>query len=495
MKNKSEQKINPVTIILIVLISILFECGSLKSVLADDADLFGEMEESIQRDDDSASLFDEMANVDNEPDSAVKWPLLNKIGSNFEGSLNLSSGYFLHDATPRNGLDTQNEVNEAQLTYATWTGSDTLSLHISGWLEAGSQKDTWKSSTHWMQDRDYYRRYIECNEFYLQLNRTSYDITAGKKIFDTGLSTLYSPANRFKAFDLHDPVNSKDFGIWQLMLDKYISETRLSIAVFPVYTETKRPAFSSRMWGDVDEDLLAQSALIDAQDTFPDLDEKNIGYFAGLKKSVGGWDLFANVHSGTNPYDVIRDEQGAHISSTIRTTSVASGFSTTVSNLEFHGEALVNYSENHKDDDYVNTVFGLTYTTDALFFQNVVITLEYAKEKIIEKQRAEGYTRSSVYARQGLDDIFSKLQLSYDKDLDFEFFTHYELDEKAGLFRFFTKYRFTGNLSFSTAIEYYEVLGDKDESYQSDGIVTIQNITHRNRGKNDRIIAGVQYDF
>ena len=502
MKNKSKKQFKPIVIILMTLLCIFTDSLSpIRATADDDADLFGEMEDIIQKDedksssDDASDLFAEMANAENDQSRNEKWPILKKAVQNFEGSLKLSTLYYFRDATPRSGLDTHNEVNEALLKYTTWTGTDTLSLHVSGWLETGSQKETWKGHVHWMQDRDYYRRHVECNELYLLLNRKSYDITAGKKIVNNGLSALYSPANRFKAFDLHDPVNPKEFGIWQVMLDKYIRDTQLSFAVFPIYMEIKRPAFSSRMWGDIDEDILIQSALIDAQDEFPVFDEKYIGSFARLKKSIAGWDLFVNAHSGTNPYDVIREHQDVQISTTIRTTSVGTGFSTTFKSLELHGESLVNYSENHKDDDYVNAVLGFTYTTDALFFENTVFTLEYAREKIIEKQNAATYTQSSIYARQGVDDLFAKLKLIYDKDLNLEFFTHYEIDEKAGLFRFNTKYRLTGALSFSIAVEYFEILGDRDKSYQSDGIVTIQNLSHRDRDKNDRITADLQYDF
>ncbi len=84
------------------------------SIADDDADLFGEMEETIinekNRSDSNDSLFEGM---EEKSQDKVKSSLFGQIKENFEGSLKLNYYLFFNDAKYRDGLDNSNEITEA----------------------------------------------------------------------------------------------------------------------------------------------------------------------------------------------------------------------------------------------------------------------------------------------------------------------------------------------------------------------------------------------
>ena len=129
--------------------------------------------------------------------------LLSQIGRHFNAELRLRGHHFFETA-PDLLIDTDTHANvgEARLNCSTWMGKDFWSLHAAGWLEAGTQDNTYKGVSPVGRDTDRHRRYAELNEIYFILSSENADLTSGKKIFKNGISTIYSPANRTYRFPL-----------------------------------------------------------------------------------------------------------------------------------------------------------------------------------------------------------------------------------------------------------------------------------------------------
>ncbi|MBW2117902.1 MAG: hypothetical protein JRH09_08300, partial [Deltaproteobacteria bacterium] len=145
-----------------------------------------------------------------------------QICRHFSAELRLRGSHFFETAPDLLiDADTHDNVGEARLNCSTWMGKDFWSLHAAGWLEAGTQDETYKGVSPVGRDTDRHRRYAELNEIYLILSSENVDLTSGKKIFKNGISTIYSPANRYRSLDLNDPLDHKDFGLWQAKLDYY----------------------------------------------------------------------------------------------------------------------------------------------------------------------------------------------------------------------------------------------------------------------------------
>jgi len=450
------------------------EMSPIEEKSGDDLDLFGELEEApVEKKDD-------------------QFKFLAQIGKNFEGSIQLRGHVFYREPEDREGLDKRNPVGEALLRFNTWTGNDTLRLDLSGWLEAGTQQDTYEGIFRWPQDKDRQRHYLELNELYLTLFQDSYDITLGKKIFQNGISTLFSPADRYRPTDSNDPLDPKDFGIWQTKMDYYLDKFTITAAIFPVFNSGKPPSEHSRWSGDTgDYDIYEEDADTSgnkAEEDFPNISINNVSYFARAKTTFRGWDLFASAFHGLNPYYVLREEtRGSDkvtIKENVKVGNYAAGFSTDYKKWEFHGEGLFNFSYDGKDDHYFNFVGGFTYTIDELakkiFMEKIDVTIEYAGEAVTKKQYADEYTRSSRKSRLGRNDIFTRINFKYNEDLSFQYISDFEFDPSGRYNKIQSKYKIRQGLELTIAAEFFN---GKSDSY------------YGRWERNDRLITALKYSF
>lgn len=454
-------------------------------------DLYQELLPTEEKTGDDLNIFAELEESPAEKkDDQFKY--LTQIAKNLEGSLQLSGHVFYREAEDREGLDNRNPVGEALLRLHTWTGNDVLRLDLSGCLEAGSQKDTYGGIFRWLQDKDRRRHYLELNELYLTLFQDNYDLTIGKKIFQNGISTIYSPADRYRFADLNDPLDPKDFGMWQTRLDYYIEKFTITAAIFPIFNTGKRPSEDSRWSGDTgDYDIYEEDVDTsgnEVEEDYPSISIHNISYFARVKTTFRGWDLFASAYYGLNPYYVLREEsRGSEkviIKENVKVGNYAAGFSTNYKKWEFHGECLFNLSYDGKDDHYINYVGGFTYTIDELakkiFLKKIDITIEYVGEAVTKEQYADNYTRSSQKSRLGRNNIFTRIHFKYDEDLSFQYISDFEFDPSGRYNKFQSKYKIRPGLEWMIAAEFFN---GKDNSY------------YGRWERNDRLITALKYSF
>lgn len=446
---------------------------------------------------DDAALFEELENdqaLSPPPLMGVTRKIQHQLVDNLDATLRLKYNYFFDEPDNRQqadvpeGMDTTHHEGEALLTFSTWIGSSDLKFHLAGWAEYGTQDDTYRGCSQWFQDDAHYRRIVEINELYAAFSLDAMDITVGKKEVGTGISTLFSPSDRFRPADLNDPLDPKPFGLWQIRADHYLDNSKIELILIPIYTYKKFPEPGSRWWGEYNNLAFG--------DDMPDISWEYIDLFAKYKTTLNGWDLFVSANSGPNPYIVVREQGGIPFQTVNRIFTLAAGFSTTQGKFEIHGESLFNYSHKERDDDYLVSVIGFTYTMDDkakyLAMEQVKWTLEYAGEWILDKQSGDGYIRSSQNARIGVNDIFSRLTLTYNKDLTFNNHTHFRRSDQSWLNRFEARYRFFSGLSLSCALTIFE--GEQSES--PNGAYTIfEDLSYGQWDQNDRVSVMLTYDF
>ncbi|MDO9529455.1 MAG: hypothetical protein Q7J27_09875 [Syntrophales bacterium] len=479
---------------LVAFFLVLFLAFSSQQAMgADDLDLLNDLDKEMSTTKEKSSsdldLLDQLEAVPAE-EKEDPFKHLTQISKNFKGSLRLRGHVFLREPEDREGIDERNPVGEALLRFNTWTGNDRLRLNFSGWLEAGSQQDTYEGIFRWLQDNDRQRRYLELNELYLTLFQDSYDVTLGKKIFKNGISTLFSPADRYRFTDSNDPIDPKDFGMWQTRLDYYLEKFTITGAILPVFNTGKVPSGHSRWSGDTgDYDIYEEDISDkDIEEDFPTISINNVSYFARGKTTFRGWDLFFSAYHGLNPYYVLREEQRGSktvaIKENVKVGNYAAGFSTAYKKWEFHGEGLFNFSYDGKDDNYVSLVGGFTYTVDELakkvFLEKIDITIEYANEIITKKQYADGYTRSSRKSRLGQNNIFTRVNFKYNEDLSFQYISDFEFDPSGRYNRFQSEYKIRPGLEWTVAAEFFN--GKSDSFYGR-------------WERNDRLITAFKYSF
>jgi len=452
---------------------------------ADSQDLLNELDGYLKEGEKAASPARE----------GVLW----QLADHFSADLELRSSYYFRPVPVPDlsnkyvNVDNYVNVDDARLTgkmranWSSWMGKEWWSAHAAGWFQAGTEADAYGGVTHFMTDRDNESRYAELNELFLNLSpggdRTW---TLGKKIFKNGIATIYSPANRYNSFDLHDPVNPVQLGTWQLAGDYTRGDTVYTGALLPFYQEKKIPPVGSR-WllseipsgyslpsispspfpfpsqfrilpGSIQElmrtlyyfwtnllqnrrftDLIDKGATFSVREDLPGNSPGDWGWFGRVKKPIGNWDTFLSAYYGPSFYPVLRLEVSGNSATLIKETptvhQLAGGFSTTWGSTEFHGEALYSYSRNGHDDSYVNYVGGLCHSNDSLAtwlgLKKLDMVLEYAGEMITDEARLTDYILSSKYARIGRNDLIATVIATVTDDLSLHYLTDFTLSDKA----------------------------------------------------------------
>lgn len=421
--------------------------------------------------------------------------LADQLAKNLSGRLRVRGIYFFQDAQEREGADLRRGFGEVLLRFSDWVGGKSWRADVSGWAEGGTQVNTYAGVTSALQDTDNRRKYLEVNELFLTLNHSDYSVTLGKKIFSSGLSTLYSPSDRLKPKDGNDPLDQKDLGIWQARVDYFRDQVTFTAAVLPVFQPSKQPSDTSRWMGsrrsgDASDFDFGDTSKDNITEDRAQINLNNTGYFARAKGTYSGWDLFFSFYHGPNPYYVLREEnQGGttvRVKETVKVGNYALGFSTTHKKWEFHGEALFNYSYDGKDDTYISYLGGATYTVDDLAkkvgLEQVELTLEYGGEGILRGQHAEGYTQSSRNTRLGKNDLYARANFKYSEDFSVEYGANFELSKsESGRYqKLETRYRVRNGLIWKVAGEMFN--GD-DKSYYGRWY------------RNDRVTSELEYSF
>jgi hypothetical protein len=218
--------------------------------------------------------------------------------------------------------------------------------------------------------------------------------------------------------------------------------------------------------GDDRRDATFTDTSTKLQDDDPKISGNNIGYFTRGKTTYRGFDLYASIYFGANPYYVLREEDRpggkAQIKETVKVANYAAGFSTTYKKWEFHGEALYNYSLDGKDDSYMPTLTGFTYTLDEwvkpLHLDQINITLEYAYEFVVRSQFAPGYIQSSRKTRLGQNDIYSRVNFKFSEKLSAEYLNNinFSKDNRGRYQRLMGRYRLRDGLIGRAGLEFFE---------------------------------------
>lgn len=476
--------------LIVAAVLILTAGGWTACAFADDLDILNELDAYLETD---------KTPIDSSPGIG------GQLVDHFSADLEFRGSYFSDPApeSPETYVDVDDDrfVGEMRANWSSWTGKDRWSFHAAGWFEAGTREDAYGGVTHFMTDRDNQKRYAELNESFLNLSNGSAAFTIGKKVFKNGISTLYSPANRYTSADLNDPVNPVQIGSWQLACDYSHGDTVYTGALLPFYQEKKIPAAGSR-WivsdlpsgyslpsadnlvpGSTEEmlemlyyymnsllkddqfaDLVNSNKTIAAREDLPGNDPGDWGWFGRVKKSMGIWDTFISAYHGPAFYPVIKLEDSNDIATVIKDTpnvyQLAGGFSTTWKNIEFHGESLYSYSSHNYDDSYIDYVGGFCHTSENLAIrlglEKIDLVLEYAGEIITAEQDATDYILSSKYTRIGQNDLIASVLVTATDDLSLHYLSDFALSDNAYFQRIGTSLRIMSGLVFTLDFEFFK---------------------------------------
>lgn len=452
---------------------------------------------------DDDDLFDALdSELEQSPEADIsksEQGFVSQFGTNLTGSITFRYDHFWQEPQSTSALDNQLDIVEAWLKAETFAARDAWRVDLSGWIDIGNSEDTYAGVREFMQDQDSRRRIFQINDMYGTWSDGNLDVKAGLKVFQNGISTLWSPANIHAPIDFHDPTNARRLGKWLVELDYAIDTITLTGVVFPVPEENKIPGGTSRWLSNSDDfyfRALANSGggpVIIETDS-PEVAFDNFSYLGKAKAVMRGWDVFLSAYYGLNPYYVLKRSQRVlpgpitettYTKTTTKVIQLAGGFSTTHNAWEFHGEGNYNWSYDKRDDSYLSYVGGFTYTWDDFGVQGgldkILLTAEYAGEWLTSSQVAKGSLyQSSREARLGRNDLIGRLEIMVNQDWKFMWASHFELTDDGHFQRFQTSYKFIPNLKGTLG---FDLFGGSKSSY------------HGRWGCNDRVYTELTYSF
>lgn len=361
------------------------------------------------------------------------------------------------------GDDTKFRQFYTQLLMDTWLELKSYEIKLDLMLQYGSEKEQYGFS-----------RIIYPSQLYLKKKMDNSDIILGYKYIEDGISTLYSPAKRIAKADAAHPTDPDKLGVWQGSWTYYYSgNNSTEVRILPYFQKSRYPPKASR-WravkGDynlVGVDLTDNEEIKRLYGENYEAEEKkiqhrlrDIGYMVKQKMTEGSTDFFVSAYAGYLPNPLIkRASPDKYEKVYIKGGIIAGGFSTVSGKWEWHGEILYQIPENHKDDRYVNYVFGAEYDINLLLgidsIDSAKLTAEYANEWVLEGKDHPDYPIDQKSARTGRNAIYILQKIDINDKNKVSYGNVYNISKKDNTHRLSYEHKYGEGNSVEIAYEWF----------------------------------------
>ena len=316
-------------------------------------------------------------------------------------------------------------------------------------------------------------------ELYVLYSGNNYDILAGKKIFNVGISILYSPSNVYNMVLSPDPLNPYTVGTWITKFSYYKNNSEYTVAFFPFISNSKTFSPKSRWGGRENSSSENYNNFSIPKGSKVDEDKENkVRVLLRTKSNIvlfnRGVDYILDLGYGPSLYTILENTKKPNEFLETRPESwyVSTGFSTTYKKFEFHSEVYYQYVLNSLDDNFISAVIGSSYNLDywvnKIGLNEVKIILEYTKEFVTQKADNPKTYRSSNNERAPKNDILYKIDgkindktfISYSGDFRLEI----KNQKDSGKYQKVSfHYKWNDNLDSDVFLEIFD--GDKNSYY------------------------------
>ncbi len=278
-------------------------------------------------------------------------------------------------------------------------------------------------------------RWLDVAEAFLTFEQDDYTITLGKAPMEIGLSTLYSPTDRFEFVDGVNPLHIEGFGVWQGRIDYYFDEDTVSFYVFPWEDRNMSPTGESRWMGSSGDGAFFSITLpglvagipTTITERYRDITPAN---FAHLLKYAGvreGFDFFVAGHLGPSIYPVLRTTglPNTFDKETPWAFSPMAGVAATIGAWEVHGETIMQQTFANNDQDFIKYVVGISYRetelANAIGFEEFNPVIEFSQDLVTRPQESRTYIADSSSARPHRESILYRIDLRQSDEWSYRF--------------------------------------------------------------------------
>ncbi|MBI4597819.1 MAG: hypothetical protein HY737_05405 [Candidatus Omnitrophica bacterium] len=260
-----------------------------------------------------------------------------------------------------------------------------------------------------------YARYVDFKEASLRYTADRFALLLGRAPITVSLSTLHSPANRYRVLNLTNPMHPDDLGAWQTSLDWFLGDNTLRFSILPFEERSTSPFRSSRWVGESGENFSTTSSSSSSGGgatglTAPEganvrtVFRNRPGFLLKYTGVATSLDYFLTAHYGPGQFQTIQNPSENEFSLEIPSAvTLSAGAAKTQGGLELHGESLYQMTDENADQNFVRYVIGATYRETAwaerIGFDEISPVVEYAGEWVTGQQDNAGTPVNSSQAR------------------------------------------------------------------------------------------------
>ena len=273
--------------------------------------------------------------------------------------------------------------------------------------------------------------FVELKEFSLRYDQQRFAVTVGRAPIPVGLSTLYSPADRYRVISGANPTKPEDLGAWQASMDLFMGDNTLRLSVLPFEERSSAPYGHSRWVGSADSSGFAQSSTTTSGMaggatglTVPEggsarvVSRNRPGFLAKYSGVTTGADYFVSLHYGPSIYPVLHNPSDSiFLVEVPRALTGSAGMAKTIGAWELHSEAAYQETESGEDQSFLKYVVAGTYRETAaagkMGLDEIAPTVEYAGDCVTNGQNGDGYVQSSFKARPFTSSLLFKVDFVF----------------------------------------------------------------------------------
>ncbi len=305
--------------------------------------------------------------------------------------------------------------------------------------------------------------WVDFDRVSLTFEKDDFAVLVGKDDLSVGISTLYSPADRYNGAYGANPTVGDSIGVWQARVDYYIQDETmddtLSFAITPYDQRGSIPDRTSRWAGSsgnyLFNDVSTVPGLTDAsllQDQFNDPTPDNWGYLLHYKGTRSGYDFFGAAHWGRSKYPIIRQKPttGEFFIVYPRALTLSGGVSATFGSFEVHGEASGQKTHHDYDQDIMKYVVGGSYRetdfANMIGLDEIKPIIEYAHEVRFDEQSGANNLLESTNARPYRESFLGRLDVIVNDTWRFNIGGAYNFIDKDATLALHGEYKHSDNL-------------------------------------------------
>lgn len=356
---------------------------------------------------------------------------------------------------------------QVRLQYADHVDIGKVRVGTSGWLQYGTEKDGYKGVTSFVQDSGLESNVWEINELYVEAGWDRGTFTMGRKLFDSGSVVDIGLYSTFKPYDLQDPLNPVELGVWQVRADIPVGDGRISAALLPAFIPSKPPGFETGVpggWTGAAPDFMV---AIDRD--IPEISLENVGLFGQYKGCAAGVDFHLTGARTISQYPAVglttRTVAGTTFQDIhqvfLMDTFVEAGLSTTLGEFEVHAQASHHDLDQENDPSFWSVIYGATWFSDILTrclgVESFAVTLNHVRTTLHGKLNSEDDIFSAHYFRLDHNDLVAGMNIRVDQDLEFSYAGFFMLEDYGGqMHRLSASYTLTPRLKGVATVELFE---------------------------------------